>query len=167
MPRKTYAPLTREQIVQLTAFVVHAGRYWKRDLRRRWENPKGHLHSVVYALRNSHGPSWLKGYTLEAIPPMVPSPVLRPYQQFAIKHIEEIVEQRPTSYTVATLKASCKPVEDATRLESASAFLSRFMQTQAGAVRREAVRHMLDMLAMMTADDVAELDRIRRYLRGE
>lgn len=150
MPRKTtYAPLTRDQIVALTHFVLRAGRYWKSGLRRGWKNHNRRIDPIVYALRDSHGPSWLKGYKLEAIPPLpgqdtvfsdeshTMKPALRPYQQFVIQHIEEIVEQCPartpmtaeqrrvrdaeqaigdtymqrsTAGTVDALKASCEPV---------------------------------------------------------
>lgn len=116
----------------------------------------------------------------------------RKFKHTRLTHAREVVapptptlgEQRPTRNSVEqvadalamvkarfgavdALKASCEPVAAATRLEQSSRFLMRFLPTHSRSIQRDAVRLMLDMLAVMTSEDIAELDRIRRHLRGE
>lgn len=58
-------PLTPEQIAALAAYATAHGRFWRADLRFHWERgggvdgPHG---CILYALRNTHGPSWLARY---------------------------------------------------------------------------------------------------------
>jgi hypothetical protein len=66
---------------------------------------------------------------------------------------------------IDALKTSSAEVATATRFHQATAFLTRFCGP--GPVARETVRTMLDAIAGMTEDDMRELERIRRYLRGE
>jgi hypothetical protein len=113
-----------------------------------------------------------------------PAPRLRPYQQQVAdalmsgnrptlgEHIMQM-QQGNTGRTVEALKASCVPVvaavtdhQHAREFDRATAFLARFC-TVDGQARREHIRFVLNVLADMTDDDFAELERIRRYLRGE
>lgn len=106
---------------------------------------------------------------------VTPPPRLRPYQQQVTDAMNAILSvNRPTARTVEALKASCEPVaaavvehQHARQFDRATAFLTGFLPQHAGTVHRDTVRDVLDMLAEMTADDFAELDRIRHYLRGE
>jgi len=64
-------PLTQDQLQQLQQFAVQEGRLWKGRLRDAWmrgQQPKlnGESSATLYALRNTHGPSWLAGYRLPA-----------------------------------------------------------------------------------------------------
>jgi len=53
--------LTAEEMSALIAFRHARGRKWKAKMRAGWEraNANGALPSILYALRNSHGPYWL------------------------------------------------------------------------------------------------------------
>ena len=64
MTKRQYAPLTPEQLKALRSYAAYAGSDWKLGLLAAWRNASmpGHLH----ALRNSHGPSWLAQFKLEA-----------------------------------------------------------------------------------------------------
>lgn len=62
--------LTYEQTAALRAFRRVQGRYWKRALSEAWDCHSypgfmdGKAASVLHALRNTHGPAWLKRYIL-------------------------------------------------------------------------------------------------------
>ncbi len=61
-----YDPLTPEEQRSLVAFAEDHGRTWKRALRDHWWNatvPYGY-DANLYALRNSHGQTWLANYRL-------------------------------------------------------------------------------------------------------
>lgn len=53
--------LTLAELQLLDLFIERHGRNWKQELQRAWDNP-GSGGPVLYALRNSHGPSWLAGF---------------------------------------------------------------------------------------------------------
>lgn len=55
--------LTADQRKAMIAFVISAGRYWKRDLRFAWE--AGRVGPELQQLRNTHGPRWLKNFILD------------------------------------------------------------------------------------------------------
>jgi hypothetical protein len=62
-------PLTAEEINALRLFAALNGRYWKAALRDLWENfHKGRdwddAATILYRLRNSHGPTWLVQFRL-------------------------------------------------------------------------------------------------------
>ena len=54
--------LTTEQLSLLRAYAARNGRTWKSELNHAWMT--GAINGPVYALRNSHGPSWLVRYKL-------------------------------------------------------------------------------------------------------
>jgi hypothetical protein len=58
--------LTSEQVAALQGFAAYAGRTWKAQILQAWmyQSIPGH----IAALRNSHGPSWLKTYRLPVAP---------------------------------------------------------------------------------------------------
>jgi len=65
--KAAHAPLTAEQKAALTTFIIRDSRNWKRDIRKLWERAvtTTDAEAVVYALRNSHGPAWLKTFILD------------------------------------------------------------------------------------------------------
>ncbi len=65
MPRDAdtdYPPLMREQISALRAYAEEHGPGWRDRLRQDWSSPTGD--PLLYALRNSHGPIWLKQFKI-------------------------------------------------------------------------------------------------------
>jgi hypothetical protein len=63
-----YATLTRSQKEAITQCVSANGpRMWKSAVRMIWERGKGRdrIETILYGLRNSHGPSWLKNYRFD------------------------------------------------------------------------------------------------------
>ena len=60
------APLTREQLGAVRRYAERHGRRWKERLRDVWmrADPRTDDEYIVYALRNTHGPSWLRRYQL-------------------------------------------------------------------------------------------------------
>ena len=58
-------PLTADALIALCAFAAVHGREWKRALRTAWE--RGTASPDLQALRNSHGPSWLVGFSLDRV----------------------------------------------------------------------------------------------------
>lgn len=71
-PRK-YEPLTTEQIEALRSFAKYEGQKWKEVLSttywmkaRLWRDPyhfNSDVGTILHRLRNTHGPSWLAGFT--------------------------------------------------------------------------------------------------------
>lgn len=70
----TYAALTADQIASVREFARMKGRRWKEEARLLWQSAdisaaySADWRAVltdVYALRNSHGPSWLNSFRLE------------------------------------------------------------------------------------------------------
>lgn len=57
-----YEPINTEQLAALQKFARAHGRCWKEQLRKHWDRCS--LPGVLHALRNSHGPSWLRSYRL-------------------------------------------------------------------------------------------------------
>lgn len=57
--------LTPEELQAVVSFAAYAGRTWKQQLRDAWMSASmpGYLH----ALRNSHGPAWLKRFKLPEV----------------------------------------------------------------------------------------------------
>jgi hypothetical protein len=76
MPRRQ---LTAEELRELRSWAKQYGRYWKMHLRYLWNRaglarytlgmPNSDRDTTVYALRNSHGPSWLRRFRLRASEP--------------------------------------------------------------------------------------------------
>ena len=70
-PRKKLVKLRELTVEEAKAFVFMnqaEGRNWKVEIRRQWEQgfwDRNMPYSILYALRNSHGPSWLAWYTLD------------------------------------------------------------------------------------------------------
>lgn len=60
-----FVPLTDEQLQALRRFAQRNGRRWKERARAIWDhaNPQTDDETIVYALRNTHGPSWLTRFT--------------------------------------------------------------------------------------------------------
>jgi hypothetical protein len=57
-------PLTKEESKALASYAARNGRAWKSKLQAAWlsgGNEDG-TQGVLRALRNSHGPSWLRGF---------------------------------------------------------------------------------------------------------
>jgi hypothetical protein len=54
-------PLTPAETRALAVWRIKHGRQWKAPLRALWEraNPRTEEESILYTLRNTHGPSWL------------------------------------------------------------------------------------------------------------
>jgi hypothetical protein len=70
-PTIHYRVLTGEELRALTSWAEQHGRYWKEPLRDLWNRavvslgmPNSDRDTTVYALRNSHGPSWLRRFRL-------------------------------------------------------------------------------------------------------
>lgn len=69
MPKpKTYPLVTSEQEIALKLYADAKGQHWRRLLEvawrtghYRWDGPTWNLQQ----LRNTHGPSWLKGYVAQ------------------------------------------------------------------------------------------------------
>lgn len=62
MPARIYRELTTDEVRALQAYAQKHGRTWKQALRDEWyvASSIGPLH----ALRNTHGPSWLRAFRL-------------------------------------------------------------------------------------------------------
>jgi hypothetical protein len=60
--------LTQEQLATLKTFAAKHGRNWKTVARDIWDhaNPTTDLDVAIYCLRNTHGPSWLTSFRLNA-----------------------------------------------------------------------------------------------------
>ncbi len=65
-----YPPLMLAQVEALRAYARRHGRSWKTELRAEWM--RASAEALLHGLRNSHGPSWLKGYALAAAPDAPP-----------------------------------------------------------------------------------------------
>ncbi len=65
-----YPPLMLSQVEALRAYARRHGRTWKAELRAEWM--RASAEPLLHGLRNSHGPSWLKGYALAAAPDAPP-----------------------------------------------------------------------------------------------
>jgi hypothetical protein len=69
--RYGFPDLTARQVASLEAYRREHGRTWKATLRQIWMEGGAHIRHdddvahVVYALRNSHGPTWLIAYRPE------------------------------------------------------------------------------------------------------
>lgn len=61
---RTYRPLTAEELAAVREYAARHGRYWKDAMRGDWYNASEP--GYIQALRNSHGPGWLKTFTLPA-----------------------------------------------------------------------------------------------------
>jgi hypothetical protein len=61
-----YPPLMLAQVEALRAYARRHGRTWKAELHAEWM--RASAEPLLHGLRNSHGPSWLKGYALAAAP---------------------------------------------------------------------------------------------------
>jgi hypothetical protein len=71
--------LTSTQLQALRAFASANGRSWKQELRSQWMAASAI--PVLHALRNTHGPSWLAGFRLNAHHETVdptPAPAAKP-----------------------------------------------------------------------------------------
>ncbi|HET9566035.1 MAG TPA: hypothetical protein VFP27_16415 [Mycobacterium sp.] len=55
-------PLTPDELTALKAYAARHGRTWKDRLGTDWYYAR--LTGLLHALRNSHGPSWLRKFTL-------------------------------------------------------------------------------------------------------
>ncbi len=66
-----YPPLMVAQVEALRAYARDHGRSWKTELRAEWM--RASAEPLLHGLRNSHGPSWLKGYALPAAAPDTPA----------------------------------------------------------------------------------------------
>lgn len=71
----TYRELTRDEFEALTKFSESRGRRWKSRARDLWEEgrPDTETERIVYSLRNSHGPMWLKSLRLAEVGPLAPA----------------------------------------------------------------------------------------------
>lgn len=60
--------LTAEEVNALRLFAALNGRYWKAALRAIWETTNRRnwddAETILYRLRNSHGPAWLSRFRL-------------------------------------------------------------------------------------------------------
>jgi hypothetical protein len=65
-----YPPLMLAQVEALRAYATIHGRTWKVKLSAEWM--RASAEPLLHGLRNSHGPSWLKGYALPAAPDAPP-----------------------------------------------------------------------------------------------
>jgi len=65
-----YPPLMLAQVEALRAYARRHGRTWKAELKTEWM--RASAEPLLHGLRNSHGPSWLKGYALAAAPDAPP-----------------------------------------------------------------------------------------------
>jgi len=65
-----YPPLMLAQVEALRAYARRHGRTWKAELGAEWM--RASAEPLLHGLRNSHGPSWLKGYALAAAPDAPP-----------------------------------------------------------------------------------------------
>ena len=65
-----YPTLTLEQFAALDEYARQHGRCWKQKLGYLWQHGAystgSDIDATVYGLRNSHGPSWLKGFVFLA-----------------------------------------------------------------------------------------------------
>jgi hypothetical protein len=62
-------PLDAQETAAVAVYMAkHGLKKWRDDLRQVWENgnPQGEIETILYALRNSHGPEWLATYRLGA-----------------------------------------------------------------------------------------------------
>ncbi|WP_019087637.1 hypothetical protein [Komagataeibacter europaeus] len=61
-----YPPLDPEEIKELKEFAAQEGRNWKQVLEKEswWRGLPMHGFPLLYGLRNSHGPSWLRSFRL-------------------------------------------------------------------------------------------------------
>ncbi|TMV76758.1 hypothetical protein FGG78_27985 [Thioclava sp. BHET1] len=58
-----YTDLTPDQLSALRDFARKNGRQWKSRLQERWMTASAE--PTLHQLRNTHGPSWLRGYRLD------------------------------------------------------------------------------------------------------
>lgn len=68
---QVHPDLDHEQREALKQFAKHHGRLWKAKLAEMWV--KAEAPALLHRLRNTHGPDWLRGYSLTETVQSIPS----------------------------------------------------------------------------------------------